>query len=362
MGDSPMTSAAVKASIIIVNWNGREHLAACLDSLAAQSWRDFQVILVDNGSTDGSVPFVRERYPWVELVPLAGNTGFATGNNLGLAQARGEFIIALNNDTRVEPDWLETLVTVAEAHPRAGLIGSRICAFDDADRIDSLGVGICRDGMSRGWSRHQRWSELQLPAVVPILFPSGCAALYRRQMLEEIGFFDDDFFAYCEDTDLGLRGRVAGWDALLATQAVVYHKYSSTAGVLSPFKLYLVERNHYWVVLKSFPWPYLLLLPVFTLCRFAEQLRVVFAGQGAGGEFRAAGSRRALVGALLRGMADALAGTPRMLKRRRLIMRGRVLSPSAMGRLLAQYRLSFRELLGAEAPAPPAGEKEVSAC
>jgi GT2 family glycosyltransferase len=332
-------------SIIIVNWNGHAHLEGCFDSLAQQSYRDFEVLLVDNGSTDDSLAFTRERYPWVKPIPLEENTGFATGNNRGLAQARGRYLVTLNNDTRVEPDWLEELVEVADAHPRAGMIGSRICSYADPDVIDSLGMGICPDGMSRGHYRNRRWSESSWKEVEEILFPSACAALYKREMIEEIGFFDDDFFAYAEDSDLGLRGRIAGWDALLATRAIVYHKYSQTGGSLSPFKVYLVERNHYWVVVKNHPLGMLFALPFYTLLRYGEQVRTVLRGGGVGSEFRAGPAKSALVKALLAGVAGSLLRLPRMLSKRRRLKRLRRLSSAETAELLRRYRISFRELL-----------------
>jgi GT2 family glycosyltransferase len=340
-----VTDLAPAVSVIIVNWNGRQHLPTCLDSLAGQTFRDFEAIVVDNGSTDGSLELVRERYPWVRLVTLPENTGFATGNNRGLAQARGTYLVTLNNDTRAEPDWLATLVGVADAHPQAGMVGCRICSFDDPDIIDSIGVGICRDGMSRGRYRNRRWSELRLAEVEAALFPSACAALYRRAMLDEIGVFDDEFFAYVEDSDLGLRGRLAGWQAVIATRAVVRHKYSRTGGVLSPLKVYLVERNHYWLAVKTFPLPWLLATPLFTVGRYGEQLRAVLAGQGTGGQLRASNSGGAVIWAILRGTCAALAGVPRMLGKRRRIMTTRRIPAQRMAELLRAYRLSFRELL-----------------
>jgi GT2 family glycosyltransferase len=332
-------------SIIIVNWNGLAHLPECLDSLAAQTFRDFEVVLVDNGSEDGSVSFVAEHYPWVKVVPLRENTGFATGNNRGLEHSGGDYIVTLNNDTRAEPDWLEALVGVADAHPRAGMVGCRICSFFDHDLVDSIGMGICADAMSRGRFRNKRWSDLRLRDVEEILFPSACAALYRRAMIEETGFFDDDFFAYAEDSDLGLRGRLAGWEAVAATTAVVYHKYSQTGGKLSPFKVYLVERNHYWVALKNLPAGYLLALPAFTVLRYVEQVRSVMAGGGTGGEFRAGDARRQLVRALLKGVLDALRGLPRMLGKRRQFHEKKKMSNRQFSNLLRRYRISFRELL-----------------
>ncbi|MDW7712489.1 MAG: glycosyltransferase family 2 protein [Deferrisomatales bacterium] len=334
-----------KVSILLLNWNGLEHLPMCLESLAAQTFRDFEVIVVDNGSRDGSVELVRTRYPWVVLVPLPENVGFASGNNRGLEHASGEYLVTLNNDTRAEPDWLEHLVRVAEAHPRAGMVASRVCSFSDPDLIDSIGMAVCRDGMARGAYRNRRWSSLGLGEVEEVFFPSACAALYKRSMIEETGFFDDDFFAYAEDVDLGLRGRLAGWGAVAATRAVVHHKYSQSSGSLSPFKVYLVERNHYWVAVKNLPWGQLLALPAFTVWRYAEQAKAVVTSRGTGGEFLAGTSRRAVFGAVLRGAADALRGLPEMWKKRRRIMANRRISRAELRRLLRTYRLSFRDLL-----------------
>lgn len=335
----------MRVSIIIVNWNGRMHLDDCLESLGRQSFRDFETVLVDNGSKDGSAAYVRERFPFVKVVELPENVGFAAGNNAGLSHSAGEYLVTLNNDTACEPGWLAELVAVADAHPRAGMVGCRILSFSEPDRIDSLGMRICRDGMSRGAHRLENYSTLTLDKVEPILFPSACVALYRRAMVDEIGFFDEEFFAYCEDTDLGLRGRVAGWEALLARDAVVYHKYSLTAGTFSPLKLYLVERNHYWAALKSFPLPLLALLPFFTILRYLTQAAVVLSGSGAGEEFRTSGSRRACVLALLRGMLDAALGVPRQMKKRKAFARTARVGSLEMRRLLASYRLGYRELL-----------------
>ncbi len=345
-GPEPDQGAPPVASVIIVNWNGREHLESCLESLAAQSFADFETIMVDNGSRDGSVALVKSRFPGVRLLELPTNVGFAAGNNLGLARARGKYIVTLNNDTRVAREWLEKLIEVAAARPEVGMVGCRICSFADPDLIDSIGMGLCRDGMSRGRFRQRRWSELKLAQVEEILLPSACAALYKREMLAEVGFFDDDFFAYAEDTDLGLRGRLAGWSALAATQAVVYHKYSQSAGALSPFKVYLVERNHYWVAIKNFPVGWLAGLPLFTVWRYLEQLQVAWRGSGTGGEFiRAKESRMALIRALLAGLAAGVAGFPSMLGKRRRLQPKRRISRREFAALIRRHRISFRELL-----------------
>ena len=339
-----MSSALI--SVIIVNWNGKEFLPACLDSLLAQSCTDFETIVVDNGSRDGSLELLQDAYPWVHVVPLPENTGFACGNNTGFAVASGKYIVTLNNDTRAEPAWLAELVAPAEADPRVGMVASRICSWDDPDLIDSLGVAICRDGMSRGSRRLARFSTLAIARVEEILLPSACAALYRRKMIDETGFFDDDFFAYCEDTDLGLRGRIAGWRAVLAREAVVHHRYSRSGGVFSPFKLYLVERNHFWVALKNFPAAMLLALPFWTLVRYLVQAQLVLVGRGAGTQFRGASSVK-LIKALLRGMFDAARSLPQLIRKRRMVMATSRLSAGEMKGLARSFSISFEELLDA---------------
>ncbi len=333
-------------SVIIVNWNGKEYLPVCLDSLLEQSCTDFETIVVDNGSHDGSLELLHNSYPWVRVVSLPVNTGFAGGNNAGLAVSSGKYIVTLNNDTRVDSSWLAELIAPAEAEHQVGMVASRICAFDAPDQIDSLGVTICPDGMSRGSRRLASYSALSLAKTEEILIPSACAALYRREMLDETGFFDDDFFAYCEDTDLGLRGRLAGWSAVLARDAIVYHRYSRSGGVFSPLKLYLVERNHFWVALKSFPAVMLLSLPFWTMVRYLVQARLVVGARGAGAQFRNASSAE-LIKALVRGVGDALKSLPQLIRKRRMVKATRRLSPGEMRMLLKKFSLSFSELLDA---------------
>ena len=340
-------SYRLKVSIIIVNWNGKAHLQTCLDSINVQTFRDFETILVDNGSVDGSLEFVANCYPWVKTVPRTVNHGFAEANNIGFLQASGLYIVTLNNDTLVAPSWLDELVRVADENPRVGMVASRICSYNDHDIIDSLGIHVCRDGMSRGAYRLLSFSKLVIHGTENILLPSACSALYRKEMIDDIGFFDEDFFAYCEDTDIGIRARLAGWGALLASKSVVYHKYSQTSGSFSPLKLYLVERNHYWVVLKNFPLRYVFLLPFITLCRFIYQLRIVLLRDGAGYQFAVSNDKGAYFLALFRGMVDAFKMSPKMIKKRLIFQSKIKLSSRAMARLLRAHRLSFKELLDA---------------
>lgn len=333
-------------SVIIVNWNGKQYLSDCLDSLKEQSCNDFETIIVDNGSSDGSLELIRSSYPWVNLMPLNLNTGFAGGNNAGFSIAKGKYIVTLNNDTRVDKQWLSELVAAVEENPQTGMVASRICNWDSPDQLDSLGVAICNDGMSRGSRRLRSYSSLTVEKYEKILLPSACAALYRREMIDETGFFDDDFFAYCEDTDLGLRARIAGWDAVLARDAVVWHRYSRSGGEFSPFKLYLVERNHYWTAIKSFPASRIMTLPFWSLMRYIVQVKLVLAGKGAGAQFRNT-SAAELIRAVIKGTVDGVMGLPHVLRKRRAILNRRRLSDKEINALLDRYRISFMELLDA---------------
>lgn len=332
------------ASIIILNYNGKKYLRDCLEAVLNQNYQNKEIILVDNGSGDGSVEFIRENFPVVKLIANKRNLGFAQGNNQGLALAGGEYIIALNNDTVVDQNWLSGLIADVQKDQRIGLVASKIFSAANPKEIDSAGVNVCLDGMARGRGRLELDTG-QYEKIEEILLPSACAALYRREMLEEVGFFDEDFFAYCEDTDLGLRARLAGWRAVLAPKAKVWHRYSATSGQYSPLKAFLVERNHLWVVLKNFPLRLVLLFPVFTFYRLCLQVLAILTGRGAAGEFLKQISFGRAGKIFLRAYGEALKKLPKFIKKRRTIQRNRKISTKEFLTLLKKHRLSFKELV-----------------
>jgi GT2 family glycosyltransferase len=190
------------------------------------------------------------------------NLGFAAGNNQGIKKASGEYILTLNNDTVLGKGFFGALAAVAERSSEdTGMWAVKILSFDEQVVIDSVGgLLIYPDGLARGKGRLEIDTG-QYDQSGAAFIPSACAGLYRRAMLEEVGLFDEDFFAYCEDTDLGLRARLAGWNTVSVPGAVVYHHYSGTGGRYTPFKAYLVERNRIWVALKNFHLRFLLHLP-----------------------------------------------------------------------------------------------------
>ncbi|BDV41763.1 glycosyl transferase [Geotalea uraniireducens] len=297
-----MTEPKPLVSVIVLTWNGIRFLSGCLGALADQTFRGFEVVLVDNGSDDGSARYVQEEFPWVRVVDLPKNLGFAEGNNRGLAAAQGELIVTLNNDTLAEPDFLAELVVAAERCPDAGMIAALLVNFYDPERIDAAGIAPGADGigycLGHGAPVGRPWDEPR-----DVFGPSAGAALYRREMIDEIGFFDADFFAYGEDFDLAWRGQLGGWRCMTAPRAVVRHVHSATSGTGSPFTIYHIHRNKWYVLLKD--WPTRLLvkhLPRILLADLAAFLVALLKGRGG-----AAGRARWAV----------LAALPRLLAKRR---------------------------------------------
>ena len=315
-----------RVSVIILTWNGRKFLGECLDSLTAQTFRDFETILVDNGSTDGTVGFVRESYPWVRLVALPENTGFAGGNNRGLAEAGGEFIVTLNNDTRVVPEFLEELVAPALADSRIGMVAAKMRNYFQPERIDAAGLKIGANGL--GYNIGVGETDAGQHDGAGVFGPCGGAALYRRTMLDEIGFFDPDFFAYYEDFDLAWRGRLAGWGCAAAPPAVVYHVHSATSGEWSAFKVYQTHRNKWFVIIKDWPFEILMRrLPEVLAFDAAALLLAVLKGRG---------------GAAARARLDVLKGLKRLLEKRSAVQPRRKLSVEEIEELFSPHEGAVR--------------------
>ena len=261
--------------VVIVNWNGRKYLAPCLDALAHQTFTDFQVWLVDNGSIDGSVDFLRTHYPDVQLICNPDNKGFAEANNQGIRAGDAKYVATLNNDTIANPDWLEALVRVLDDNPHAGMAASLMLFADRPEMINSAGIAIDRAGIAWDLLGGQPVSACQTQPT-PVFGACAGAALYRRVMLDEIGLFDEDFFAYLEDVDLAWRAQWAGWQALFVPQARVLHHHSATGGEGSPFKNRLLGRNKVWLIAKNYPTPQLwLYLPLIAAYDFAAVLYIL---------------------------------------------------------------------------------------
>ncbi len=238
-----------KVSIVIVNYETAAYLPRCLGSLAAQSYPNYEVILVDNSPGDGAAEYVAEHYPDVIVLRSETNLGYAGGNNLGFRHATGDYVAVLNPDTWVDPDWLSELVQALEGDPAAGLATPKILLMDDPSRVNTCGNAITFTGITvcRGLGQPaDRYDAVEIVSAV-----SGAAFLIRRALLAEIGAFDDEFFLYYEDTDLSLRAMLAGYHCLYVPTSIVHHKYVFK---FSALKCYYQERNRYLSLLRTLRW------------------------------------------------------------------------------------------------------------
>jgi GT2 family glycosyltransferase len=298
-------------SVGIPTWNGRAWLDVVLASLERQSLAPREVIVVDNGSTDGTVEHLRSRWPSVQVVALAENVGFAAGVNRGLERAGGDYVALVNNDVELHPDFLRELVAGLEADPGAGSAASKMLRFDDRGVIDATGDTLRWSGVAlqRGQGERDAGRYDQPERVF-----SACAgaALYRRAALDDVGPFDEAFFAYLEDVDWGFRAQLAGHGCAYVPTAIAYHAGGASTrreGKPDPFFYGLPRRNDVWMVLKNYPGSALLRAAPLLLVNHAGLIYVAVRDGMARAHFAA--------------LRAAVAGLPRVLRQRRAIQSAR---------------------------------------
>jgi GT2 family glycosyltransferase len=311
---------------VIPNWNGERFLPTCLTSLRKQSFGDFETVLVDNGSTDGSLAFVARSFPEVRVCALGENAGFSAAANAGIRATGAEYVVLLNNDTEQDPGWLEALVRAADDHPEAGLLASKLVDFHDRRVLDGAGDAIRLSGLPYRLGHGER-DRGQFERAAYVFSACAAAALYRREMLEEVGLFDEDFVSYCEDGDLAFRAQLAGYRCLYVPDAVVYHMGSaSTGGKRSPVATRLGTRNSVGLLVKNLPLsvaPHV--LPFFVLGQLARLLTAAATGA---------------LGAHLEGLSEAWRRLPLSLEKRRGIQGKRKISDTEVRGLLRESSLA----------------------
>jgi GT2 family glycosyltransferase len=347
----------VQVTVVVVNWNRGKLLKACLDSLAAQRHPAFEVIVVDNGSHDGSVEMIqklRDTFPVpLHLITNLHNLGFCAANNQAITRSEAQFIALLNNDAEAEPDWLGELERVIRTSDDVGMAASKILVWEDPLRIDPLRIDppridkvghlIFPDGQNRGRGTGEI-DHGQYDRVEETLWPDGCAAMYRRAMLDEIGGFDEDFFAYADDAELGLRGRIAGWRCLVAPGAVVRHHRGASLGLGSARRLTLIERNRVLLAVKLFPWNLLWLNGAYFGIRIAGGMWAAIRNRGELRRYSGTSGKFSAAMALMWGTLSAIPLIPKMLKKRRAFRAKHKLTPKQVRALLMRHRISLREI------------------
>jgi len=304
----------VRVSVVIVNWNGGDALLECLDALSAQSRPADEIVVVDNASTDGSPERASTKFHNLAVLQNEHNLGFGPAVNQGVGASCGDWIALLNNDAVVDRDWLEALTRAARTAPNIGMVASKIFLDRSARILDKVGHRIALDGQNFGRG-HGLADDGRYSDGMELAWPDGCAGLWKRSVFEQVGGFDEDFFAYADDADLGIRFRLAGWRCVLAADAIVEHRHSATLGAYSARKLYLVERNRIWLAAKYFSWPLLALNPLLWLGRVVLTGAALAAGGGPFASVRT-GERRAVLAAILRAQWDGWRGVPLQRRKR----------------------------------------------
>ena len=321
---------------------GGEALEACLRALESQTVNEFEVVVIDNSGT-GRVQASNPPFsPRVRVIANQRNVGFGAAVNQALHASTAPYLATLNDDAVADPRWLEALLADADAHPTIGMFASEV-RLAGTETLDSAGMLIAADGSSKQRG-HSALPDLFLEAP-QALFPSGSAALYRRTMLDEIGLFDESFFLYCEDTDLGLRAQWAGWGCRYVPGAMVDHLYSHSAGRASPLKAYYVERNRLYTIVKNFPAGMLMVAPFASIARYFWHVAALLTGHGKVAEYRHEGHSSAMLPWLvIRAHLAALFRLPALLNARRRIRASRRITPREFRALIARHSITLRQV------------------
>ena len=297
-------------SIIIVTWNSAAYFSRCLECLAAQTFKDFEVVLIDNGSKDGCLDGVENHMPVLRLQVerLGENKGFAAANNLGAHMAQGRWLALLNSDAFPETNWLEELLKAAKNNPEFSFFASRQLQENAPNLLDGAGDIFHISGLA--WRRFAGWPSAQFGLETEEVFsPCAAAALYSREAFLRVGGFDEDFFSYHEDVDLGFRLRLQGFRSLYVPDAIVLHAGSATLGAQSDFALYHWQRNYIWSFVQNMPSALLWeALPSHLMANIIHQISYTFQGRGR---------------ILWKAKKDALCGLSHALHKRRKIQKMR---------------------------------------
>ena len=319
-------------TVVIPSWNGRAWLDVVMPTLERQRFRDFETLVVDNGSSDGSAEHVRERWPWAGVLALSDNAGFAAAVNRGIEQARGDLVALVNNDMELHEDFLGALVGGLDSNPAAAAATAKMLTLQARDVIDGAGDALRWSGVVMPRGRGERDTG-QYDAPAEVFSACGGAALYRRAAFDEVGLFDEAFFAQMEDVDWGFRARLLGYGCRYVPGAIAYHQGSASMrreGRPDPWFWRLAVRNCIWMWAKSYPRD--------ALVRHAHLL---LAHELAGLYFAL---REGMARAQLRAWRDALRGLPRVLRQRREIQASRRVGLAELDRVIGREVVSWRRL------------------
>jgi GT2 family glycosyltransferase len=350
----------IDTAVVIANWNGKKHLKDCFDSLGIQTEQNFKIYFVDNGSEDDSVSFVEENWKKnifrdrLEIIRFEKNTGFAKGYNTGIKKAFEDenirYAIVLNNDTKLEEMCVEKLKNCAKKNSKAGSIQPIVLNFFEKNRIDCAGILLSVDGVAtnRGYGEKNR---SQYDQESEIFGANGTASLFTREALEKTQakpgeYFDEDFFAYYEDVDLAWRMRLAGFKSYFCPEAKIFHVHSATAGKISGFKAYYLNRNRFFMIVKNYPFCRLMpILFALSPLRYIFLLYKVIMNKSRKNEELSEQKKSAVAKEIFRAWGSVIANIPDLLKKRHLIQRNKKVSCREIRRWFRDYKVKFLKTL-----------------
>jgi GT2 family glycosyltransferase len=334
-----------KVSVILRNWNGKKYLGTCLSALEKQTYPNYEIIFVDDGSTDGSVEFVRENFPSVKLITNdKPDLGSAACANIGIEASSGDYIAVIDVDTDNEPDWLEKLVDVMESGDDIGMCGSKLLNYDNHKIIDFAGELIYKDFSFIGRGLNEL-DEGQYDNVEEIFGPMAAAALYRKAMFEVTGLFDVDYYTYPDDFDMGWRGRIAGWKCMFVPTARVYHVHSAIGGVGSLSKAYHLEKNRILMMIKNAPMDKVIFSVPYALIRYFTLARGLKSKKGSAAKMAKSFSKTEMITTLIKAWIQAFLEIPRELKKRQKVQATRKVSRAEMLRWFKEYGATVEDVV-----------------
>ena len=332
-----------KVSVIIPNYNGGDPIQKCIESVLTQTYRPIEIVVVDNASKDGSFEQILKRFPQLKAIQTGYNSGWGIACNIGMNATQSDYIALINNDAYLDPKCVEEMVKAINLHPRYGSCASRILLWDDSKTIEVCGLDIYKDGSSSGRGRLQPADTYM--KIEEVFCANDCCCLYRREMINEIGDYDPDFFIYCDETDMGWKHQIAGWKCIYTPHAIAYHAHSRAAGSYSAFKAFHVERNRIYICFKYFPVDLLILSFFYSAYRYLYQLYLSIKDKkGALAHYRKQNSLFSGVMILLKAHWAALMKFPVMWKRRNEMKPFKRLSRSDIFELFTKYGISTKQM------------------
>lgn len=307
-----------RISVVVLNWNGRKYLESCLSSIKNQSCRDFEIVFVDNASEDGSAEYVKKNFNGIKVIKNKKNLGFAKGNNIGIENSKGDYVLILNNDTEMDKNCLKELMNAAAKNPHTGMFAPKML-YSGTGKVDSTGLQVSKSGLSKDIK------DVKADVKTRPFCPCGGAAFYKREMLEDIklcrDYYDSDYFIYMEDYDLGFRARLRNWECIAVPKATVYHVHGATMKKEPDKSVYLGVRNRLFTIIKNYPSS---LFAKYFFHIMLLQIAIFF--------------RYLLKGKLfviLRAYYDFAKSLPKFIQKRKLIQKNRKITAKQLDKLLA---------------------------